>query len=85
MKNVEFITTLINYDPAYAFEYINKLDYNGVKELLDNEMKITSEACKEVIDTDQLFKLSDNLNILFAKLHVRFKYLENKNLTKGVF
>lgn len=85
MKNVEFITTLINYDPAYAFEYINKLDYNGVKELLDNEMKITSEACKEVIDTDQLFKLSDDLNILFAKLHAKFKYLEIKNLAKGVF
>lgn len=85
MKNVDFITTLINYDPAYAFEYINRLDYNAVKELLDNELKITSEACKEVIDTDQLFKLSDDLNILFAKLHAKFKYLEIKNLAKGVF
>lgn len=85
MKNVDFITTLINYDPAYAFEYINRLDYNAVKELLDNELKITSEACKEVIDIDQLFKLSDDLNILFAKLHAKFKYLEIKNLAKGVF
>lgn len=91
MKNVDFIATLINYDPIYAFEYINKLNYNEIKELLDNELEITSKACKEIVDnfdTDQFFKLidlSDNLCILFSRLHEKFKYLENKNLSKGVF
>lgn len=91
MKNVDFVATLINYDPVYAFEYISKLNYNEVKELLDNELEITSKACKEVVnnfDADQFFELinlSDNLNILFSRLHAKFKYLENKNLAKGVF
>ncbi len=91
MKNVDFVATLINYDPIYAFEYINKLNYNEIKELLDNELEITSKACKEIVDnfdTDQFFKLidlSDNLCILFSRLHEKFKYLENKNLSKGVF
>lgn len=84
MKNIELIVELIKYDMNYALEFIKKLDLNEVQELIDNEMIVTSEVCKEVKDDNELTVMADRLYIVFETTYKIYQKLNYKSLMKGV-
>lgn len=84
MKNIELIVELIKYDMDYALEFIKKLDLNEVQELIDNEMIVTSEVCKEVKDDNELTVMADRLYIVFETAYKIYQKLSYKTLMKGV-
>ena len=90
MKNIEIIVELIkedlnDYDMFYAKEFINKLSLNELQELLDNEMIVTSEVCKEVTNDKDLTKVADKLYIIFETAYGVYQKLNYKSLMRGVF
>ena len=90
MKNVELIVELIkedlnDYDMFYAKEFINKLSLNELQELLDNEMIVTSEVCKEITNDKDLTKVADKLYIVFETAYGVYQKLNYKSLMRGVF